>query len=131
MADATVTQLSTMLEGEQYASLTSYRKNGNDISSPVWFAEQDGKIYVTTMADSWKVKRIRNNGHVKLAACNARGIVHSETIKGIASLHEAGSPIAKKADGALSRKYGLMKRLFEFMWWIRGKQAIFIEITPQ
>lgn len=118
------------LQNEQYISLTTFRKNGNDVATPVWFVETDGHFCVKTQADSWKVKRIRNNSHVVFAACNARGVIDGKTLKGMAEIHTADSPIGKQIDKALTKKYGLFKRGFDLVGFISRADYVFIEITP-
>jgi uncharacterized protein len=61
------------LQHQKYVSLTTFRKNGTPVRTPVWFAEQDGKLYVSTRSDSGKYKRIRNNPEVRIAPCTMRG----------------------------------------------------------
>ena len=51
--------------GHQYVSLETYRKSGEAVRTPVWFVEEDGKMYVWTVGTSGKVKRIRRCGQVK------------------------------------------------------------------
>jgi PPOX class probable F420-dependent enzyme len=67
-------------------SLTTFKRDGTPVATPVWFNVIDGKIYVTTPADAWKVKRIRNNPGVELATCTQRGKVTGPTIAGSARL---------------------------------------------
>ena len=43
--------------------------------TPVWFGEENGKLYIMTMNDSGKSKRIRNNQQVRVAPCTIRGKV--------------------------------------------------------
>ncbi len=43
------------------------------VPTPVWFGEEDGKLYVMTRSDMGKSKRIRNNPQVKVAPCTIRG----------------------------------------------------------
>ena len=43
------------------------------MATPVWFGEEDGKLYVMTRSDMGKAKRIRNNPQIKLAPCTVRG----------------------------------------------------------
>lgn len=131
MAEAIKTESLTTLEGEQFISLTSYRKNGNEVSTPVWFAEENGKLYITTNVDAWKVKRIRNNSHVKMKPCDARGATHGETVNGMATIHDAATTTGEKANQALSNKYGLMKRFFDFLAWIQRSPRLYIEVTVQ
>lgn len=65
----------TEIQGQKYISLTTFRKTGVGVPTPVWFGEQDGKLYVMTRGDMGKSKRIRNNPSVKVAPCTIRGKV--------------------------------------------------------
>src|ERR1700758_5825300 len=61
------------LQHQKYLSLGTFRKNGLAVQTPVWFAEQDGKIYAMTRNDSGKFKRIRNNTTERVAPSTIRG----------------------------------------------------------
>jgi len=61
------------IQGRKYISLTTFRKNGVGVPTPVWFGEEGDKLYVMTRGDMGKSKRIRNNPHVKIAPCTVRG----------------------------------------------------------
>jgi PPOX class probable F420-dependent enzyme len=61
------------IQGQKYISLTTFRKNGAGVATPVWFGEEDGKLYVMTISKMGKVKRIRNNPQVQVAPCTIRG----------------------------------------------------------
>ncbi len=61
--------------GQKYISLTTFRKSGVGVPTPVWFAEEGEKLYVMTASKSGKFKRIRNNPQVKVAPCTIRGKV--------------------------------------------------------
>jgi uncharacterized protein len=63
------------IHGQKYISLTTFRKSGAGIPTPVWFGEDDGRLYVMTRSDMGKSKRIRNNSHVRVAPCTIRGKV--------------------------------------------------------
>ena len=109
------------LAGKKYLSLASFRKNGQAVRTPLWFAEQEGKLYVMTRDDSWKYKRIRNNGRVLVAPCTARGRITGPDVEGRARILSPGEfPAAR---GRLKRKYWLMRLPF----W--SKRNIFMEIT--
>jgi len=69
------TQIPSAIRGQKYVSLTTFRKTGVGVPTPVWFGEEDGKLYVMTRGDMGKAKRIRNNPRVKLAPCTIRGKV--------------------------------------------------------
>ena len=61
------------IRGQKYISLTTFRKNGVAVPTPIWFGEKDDKLYVMTRSDSGKYKRIKNNPKVRIAPCTMRG----------------------------------------------------------
>ena len=63
------------IHGQKYISLTTFRKTGVGVATPVWFGEEDGKLYVMTRHDLGKAKRIRNNPQVRVAPCTMGGKV--------------------------------------------------------
>jgi len=68
-------QIPPTIQGQKYISLTTLRKTGAGVATPVWFGEEDGKLYVMTRSDMGKTKRIRNNPQVRVAPCTMRGTV--------------------------------------------------------
>src|SRR5262252_412876 len=68
-------QTPSAISGQKYISLTTFRKTGVGVPTPVWFGEDNGKLYVMTRSDMGKAKRIRNNSQVKVAPCSIRGKV--------------------------------------------------------
>ena len=61
------------IRGQKYISLTTFRKNGVAVPTPVWVGEEAGKLYVMTRSDMGKTKRVRNNPEVRVAPCTIRG----------------------------------------------------------
>jgi len=57
----------------KYLSLTSYRRDGSAVATPVWFVADAGRLLVVTGAESGKVKRIRRDPRVTVAPCTGRG----------------------------------------------------------
>jgi len=57
----------------RYVSLTTYRKDGTGVATPVWHVVRGGELFVVSDANAWKVKRIRNNSHVVVTVCGIRG----------------------------------------------------------
>jgi uncharacterized protein len=104
---------------ENYVSLTTFRKSGDAVPTPMWFAESNGIIYIYTSATSGKVKRIRNSGRVTLAPCTANGKVTGEVIEGKARIISDQQEIAL-ADAALAKKYGIQRRLLYLFRSITG-----------
>jgi PPOX class probable F420-dependent enzyme len=70
-------------DGQNYISLETFKKNGQGVKTPVWFVLYENVFYVYTEADSWKVRRIRNNPRVRVAACNVRGAVKGRWLDSI------------------------------------------------
>src|SRR6476620_11819223 len=64
----------------KYLSLTSFRRDGSGVATPVWFVADNGHLLVETDADSYKVKRIRRDPHVRIAVCDARGRRRGEAV---------------------------------------------------
>lgn len=115
------------LANESYISLTTFRKNGTPVATAVWFAEQDGKLLVYTVADSGKVKRIRNSGAVEVTACDRVGKVHGPTLKGTARL--LGPSEISQAEHTLNQKY-FLKRIMNIAAKLRPTPRAYIEISP-
>lgn len=94
------------LSDERYVSITTFKRDGTPVSTPVWVVGEDGNLLVWSAASAWKVKRIRRDGHVQLAPCNARGVVQGEAVDGDATIDEDTDTVAR----LLTRKYGLVYR---------------------
>jgi uncharacterized protein len=96
--------------GEKYINLETYRKNGQGVRTPVWFAESDdGIIYVRTSDDTGKYKRILNNPSVQIAPCNMRGSVKGKWVKGEARIASEDEKL--KAFKMLEKKYGMIYKM--------------------
>jgi PPOX class probable F420-dependent enzyme len=114
----------------KYVSLETFRKTGVGVRTPVWFAADPAapqSLYVYSEADAGKVKRIRNNPHVRLAPCDIRGSVRGAWIDGQARIIEGAE--ADKAQQLLRRKYGWMKRLGDFFSRLMGHKQALLAIT--
>ena len=126
-----------VLEGKRYLSLETYRRSGEGIRTPVWFAVEPTsapasnprKLYVYTATDSGKAKRIRQKGMVKIAPCDVRGNVsgqwndaHAEIVSG----EEFG-----RGMGLINRKYCPWKRILDlFALLFRRHERIMLAIRP-
>lgn len=89
----------------RYVSVTTFRKDGTGVATPVWFAVDGGELFVWTRTDSWKVKRLRRDGRVLVTVCDARGRITegAPPAEGTARLlDDAGTRAVRRL---LSRKY--------------------------
>ena len=117
----------SVVKGQKYLSLTTFRKSDKPVPTPVWFVEKNGKLCVWTQLNSGKVKRLRHNSRVTLAPCTMGGKVMGPTVEGIARLV---SPQEKEAVRLLLlAKYGWMQRLFSFIH--RHDEMTVLEISAR
>lgn len=111
---------------QKYLSLESYRRNGQAVRTPLWFVEMDGRLYVRTPDDAWKVKRVRHTPRVRIAVCGMRGGVKGNWIDATARIAEGEE--AERANRMLARKYGILKRLIDWGTWLRRRGHVVIAI---
>jgi PPOX class probable F420-dependent enzyme len=111
------------LKGQKYLSLASFRKSGAAVLTPLWFAEQDGRLYVMTRSDSGKMKRIRNHPRVRVAPCTMRGRVTGPWAEARARLLPLEEPRGRRL---LEKKYLLMR-----IPWLWSRKNVFLELAPE
>jgi PPOX class probable F420-dependent enzyme len=112
-------------DGQNYISVETFKKNGQGVKTPVWFVLHENVFYLYSEADSWKVKRIRNNPRVRVAPCNVRGAVKGQWLDATASFVEGDERLA--ADRLLDRKY-FLKKIFNFLTRINRHKRAMIRI---
>lgn len=111
------------IKDQKYISLATFRKNGNPVPTPVWFGEENDKLYVMTRSDSGKYKRIRNNPKVRIAPCTMRGKITGPEFEATARiLPPEDWPQARKT---IERKYWMAR--IPFFW---SKKNVYMEIEP-
>jgi PPOX class probable F420-dependent enzyme len=108
----------------QFLRLTTFRRSGEGVPTPVWFAELDGGLGVFTAAQAGKVKRIRRDGRVRIAPCTFKGRPKGEEQEAVA--HLVAGEAAERIHEALEAKYGWMFRMVTR----RRPEHAYIEITP-
>jgi uncharacterized protein len=124
----------TALADERYVSVTTFKRDGTPVSTPVWCAGENGSLLVFSEAESGKVKRIRHDPHVRLAPCSARGRPHGDAVEADAAVIEE----TEKVEALLSKKYGWLWPAYNLLMAgtrrIRRQpapRAVTIEITPR
>src|SRR5580704_1709069 len=100
-------QIPPAIHDQKYISLTTFRRNGTGVATPVWFGEDDGKLYVMTRSEMGKMKRIRNNPQVKVAACTVRGKVTGPELAATARVLPAEEHA--RARQAINQKYWMAR----------------------
>lgn len=107
--------------GEDFYALTTFRNDGTAVSTPVWMAPWQGRLYAYTPGRSGKVRRLRRDPRVRVAPCDFHGEPAGEATGGTARV----LPDAQlaTATSALTAKYGWRFRFFRLVSWLgRGRR---------
>ena len=106
--------------GHKYLNLETFKKSGEGVKTPVWFAADPAsdlandaaQLYAYTIGNAGKVKRIRNNGRVRIAPCDMRGNLLGDWLEARAEI-VAGAD-AEYGNRLLNKKYWPWKQLLNF-----------------
>ena len=118
-------------EGQKYLSLETFRKNGEGVRTPVWFAaEKDDAavLFIYTIGETGKVKRIRNNPRVRIAPCDMRGNVTGEFVEARAEILSGDA--AAHGVRLLNRKYFPWKQLLAFFAMFSRRERVVMALRP-
>jgi PPOX class probable F420-dependent enzyme len=121
----------------KYLSLTTYRRDGTAVATPVWFVQEGDRLLVRTGAASGKVKRIHRNPAVQVAACTARGRLRGQQESGIA--HVLPGSEADAADRLITRRYRSDLLIIRPLWFVQSalhlghprSTPVILAITPR
>ena len=97
------------LGAEKYVLLTTFRKDGRAVPTPLWVVPDGGGLGFWTPTDAGKLKRIRNSGRVTVAACDFRGNPTGEAVEAQARIGENADRL--RIGAGIKKKYGLVGRL--------------------
>ena len=120
----------------KYLSLETFKKNGEGVKTPVWFAADPGsdlagdgaRLYIYTIGNTGKVKRVQNNGRVKIAPCTIKG--HPLGDWADASAEIVTGETASQAMKLLNRKYFPWKQVLGFFALFSRRERIVMAIRP-
>jgi len=111
---------------QRYLNLESFKRDGTPIQTPVWFAEDHGVLYVYTLGNAGKVKRIRRNPRIRIAPCTMRGIVTGPWVEAEATIVDATT--AAHGHALLRHKYGWMKGMGDLFSRMMHRERVVIAI---
>jgi uncharacterized protein len=107
----------------KYLSLTTFKRDGTGVATPVWFVTDNGHLLVETDADSYKVKRIRRDPHVRIAVCDARGRSRGKAVEAEAKILPAEE--RERVERLLAQKYRIERftvyPLYRLVMRLRGR----------
>jgi hypothetical protein len=117
------------LSPNEFVLLTTFRKSGVGVPTAMWFAHEQGKLYMVTGRTTGKIKRIRNNGRVLLAPCDLMGNMFGPQIEAFA--YEL--PVAQyvHANALLAKKYGEEYEMDSSSKGEEAEEETFIEIISR
>jgi uncharacterized protein len=116
----------------RYIALSTYRRDGRAVTTPVWLVALGGKIYVFTASSTGKAKRVRATGRVRFAPCamNGRRIL-GEWREATARVVQ-DETLQDRVLAALQRKYGWQLSVAMLVYRLRGlyRDRVVLELTP-
>ena len=114
----------TAFATQRYLNLESFKRDGTPVQTPVWFAEDQGILYVYTLANAGKVKRIRRHPRIRLALCTMRGKVTGPWVEAEATIVDATT--AAHGHALLHHKYGWTKGMGDLFSRIMQRERVVI-----
>ena len=118
-----------LLADARYVSVTTFRRDGTPIATPMGPIFEEGRLYFFTPTQSGKMKRIRRNPRVEVAPCTMRGQVKGAKVLGIARILTGEDD--DRLQAAFRRKWGLPFRLTRLIErWRRITRSV-IEVIPR
>ncbi|MEL0627279.1 PPOX class F420-dependent oxidoreductase [Salinibacterium amurskyense] len=119
------------LATETYVSVTTFRKSGEPVSTPVWVVAEGDRLLVTTAPSSGKVKRVRHTPRVEVTPCDMRGNISDGAVPlpATAAIRDDEATL-DAMDAALKKKYGAKYTAIRLAQKVRGTagQSVALEI---
>lgn len=110
---------------EKYVSFTSVKRNGEEVSLPVWIVQlSPSEVAFTSAGDAWKVKRVRANAQVALQPCDFRG----RLLEGGRKVHGTARVVTPRenpqdlavVEKAVNKKYGIVASFVNLSSFLKG-----------
>jgi PPOX class probable F420-dependent enzyme len=120
-----MTDAVSALGDEKFVSLTTFKKDGTAVETPMWIGRDGDHLFFWTPVESWKAKRAKNNPRVALVPCSRGGKVRegATPVDGVAEVITDPATVERLA-GVIRRKYGAEFVIVTFIERIvaRGKK---------
>jgi PPOX class probable F420-dependent enzyme len=110
----------TVLKNARYLNLTTFRRSGEAVATPLWFAEHEGVLYMQTFPSAGKLKRIGHTRRVTVAPSTLNGRALGFEIEAEARIIKDEQEMLL-AEAALAVKYGLTRRMYFAAFGIYGR----------
>jgi PPOX class probable F420-dependent enzyme len=115
--------------GQWAALLTTFRRDGTPVGTPVNIVVEGDHPYFRTWSTSGKMKRIRNNPEVEISPSTALGKPRGPAVRGHVRVLKEDE--AAHAAELLARKHPIMHRfLVPMAHRLRGYKTVHFELIP-
>jgi PPOX class probable F420-dependent enzyme len=118
--------LETLFPG-RYLSITSFKRDGTGVATPVWFVSDGARLFAFTDLQSLKIRRIRRNPHVLVASCRVNGKLRREPVAARAEVLTATAELQRVQKLLLARykvSYRVVMLFYRLGRRLRGKQSV-------
>jgi uncharacterized protein len=117
------------LPSARYLLLTTYRRDGSTVATPVWFAQDGDRLLVLTDAGSGKVRRIRRDPRVLVSTCTFGGRATSAASPATASiLPDTDGPAIRRLIRRRYRVQAGLLRVYSRLWSRGQSQSTYLAI---
>lgn len=126
--DTTCQSELAVLAGARAVALTTFRRDGSPVMTPVNLAVDGDHAYFRTWDTSGKAKRLRRDERVRLAPCTLGGTLTGEAIPATARRIDADR--AARARALIERKHPLLQGfLVRYGHRLTGRRTVYFEVT--
>ena len=118
--------LESLLPG-RYLSVTSFKRDGTGIATPVWAVSDGKRLFAFTDLNSAKIKRVRHDPHVEIASCWVTGKLRREPVAARAEVLTAGADLERVRKLLLARykiSYRVVMLFYRLARRLQGKQSV-------
>jgi PPOX class probable F420-dependent enzyme len=111
----------------RYLSVTSFKRDGTGVATPVWFVSDGTRLFALTDLHSAKVRRIRRNSRVLVGSCRADGKVRTEAVPARAEVLTS-TPDLERVQKLLLQRYKISYHLVMLAYRLgrrlRGERSV-------
>ena len=111
----------------RYLSLTSFKRDGTGVATPMWFVCDGTRLFALTDLHSGKIRRVRREPHVLIASCRADGKLRSEPVPARAEVLTDTADLERVRDLLVARykiSYRLVMLIYRLGRRLRGRPSV-------
>lgn len=117
------------LARQTFVALTTFRKSGKPVTTPMHLVETNGKVFFRTYNTAGKAKRLAHTARILLAPSDIRGNPTGDAME--ATAHLVNGEVEMSAIIAFRKKYPVSQRLIPIYHKLRGWKTVHFEVLPE